>query len=509
MISGLVLLLVLQAFWLQSAYEKASADFRRETDFLFRNLVYAMHDSAIVRNMEAVEVDSGPHILNSRIHLPDIRVRNRQEDSTAVSSKIHIFFQSIGNLPQKEVVKMMASGIRNVQEEGEKGWHKGFVLRLGSDTLNIDSLSVRYKRALTQAGIEVPFIINHARKKPDKISDRLIGMVADEPSLSIEKTSTGEEEEYSGSDRSGDTIQSGLVGINQMSGYAVSFTHVRGLIVKEIMPQILFSVLLTMIIAAAFFLMLRSIRSQEKLMKLKNDFINNMTHELKTPVATVSVAIEALKNFRALDNPELTREYLDIAQNELNRLTLMTDKILNTSLFEKGTMAFSPEKVDPDLIVQQILTSMKLVFEKKKAVVTYEKKGTGFILEGSTIHLTNMIYNLIDNAIKYSPGEPVIRIQLISQAGKLILSVKDNGIGIQPEFQKKVFEKFFRVPTGDVHNIKGYGLGLSYVSAVVKEHGGSVTVDSVPGEGSCFTVTFPQKSGVRKAPLQESAAPQK
>jgi len=139
---------------------------------------------------------------------------------------------------------------------------------------------------------------------------------------------------------------------------------------------------------------------------------------------------------------------------------------------------------------------MNLIFEKRKADVAYKKEGTGFVVEGSHTHLTNVIYNLIDNALKYSPGKPVIRIHLTAKADKLILSVTDNGIGIQPEFQKKVFEKFFRVPAGDVHNVKGYGLGLSYVSAVVKDHGGSVNIDSAPGQGSCFTVSLPKKAGV-------------
>ncbi|MGD9558027.1 MAG: sensor histidine kinase, partial [Mangrovibacterium sp.] len=290
------------------------------------------------------------------------------------------------------------------------------------------------------------------------------------------------------------------------------------------MPQILFSVFLTLLIASAFIVMQRSIRSQERLMKLKNDFINNITHELKTPVATVSVAIEALKNFKALDNPELTDEYLEIAQNELNRLSLMTDKILSTSSFEKGTMTFNPEQIDLDAMIRQVLASMRLIFEKKQANVEYktdigipnssrngnsgdtapvrplrnklsagEKEDGRFIIEGSRTHLTNVIYNLIDNALKYSSEKPLIRIRLEQKEDHLLLSVKDNGMGIQPEFHKKVFEKFFRVPTGDVHNVKGYGIGLSYVSAVVKGHGGSVTVDSAPGQGSCFSVSLPKK----------------
>ncbi len=208
-------------------------------------------------------------------------------------------------------------------------------------------------------------------------------------------------------------------------------------------------------------------------MKLKNDFINNITHELKTPVATVSVAIEALKNFKALDNPELTGEYLEIAQNELNRLSLMTDKILSTSSFEKGTMTFSTEQIDLDAMIRQVLASMKLVFEKKQADVEYktdigipnssrngnsgdtgpvrplrnklsagEKEDGRFIIEGSRTPLTNVIYNLIDNALKYSSGNPFIRISLEQKGDRLLLSVKDNGMGIHRNFTKSVLRSF-------------------------------------------------------------------
>lgn len=227
-------------------------------------------------------------------------------------------------------------------------------------------------------------------------------------------------------------------------------------------------------------------------MELKNDFISNVTHELKTPVATVSVALEALKNFHGLDNPARTKEYLEIAQNELKRLTLMTDKILKASVFENNGVVIQKESVDIQKITQQILDSLKLLFDKQKAQVSFQTEGNNFIVEGEAAHLTNVIYNFLDNALKYSPEHPQINIQLKETPTNLILSIQDNGIGIAPEYKKKVFEKFFRVPTGDVHNIKGYGLGLSYVASVMKAHGGTVDVVSEPGKGSNFIATFPK-----------------
>jgi signal transduction histidine kinase len=261
---------------------------------------------------------------------------------------------------------------------------------------------------------------------------------------------------------------------------------------REVMPQIFFSVFLTVMIGGAFIMMYRNLRSQERLMKSKNEFIGNISHELKTPVATVSVALEALKNFHAIDNPQLTREYLDIATAELDRLSLMTDKILKTAVFEDKGVEYEPEAVDLRRHVEQVLASMKLVFEKNRADIEFNAVGNDFVLYGSATHLTNVIYNLLDNALKYSKTSPSIKILLNAYPSEIKLSVKDNGIGIEPVYQKKVFEKFFRVPTGDVHDIKGYGLGLNYVASVVRRHKGTVVLISEAGAGSEFILSLPR-----------------
>ena len=490
MFSSLILLLILQALWLQSARERAFEDLRRETGFLFRATLTAMKDSVLLKNIEPINVDSlaapgNPPLVTEGL----IRSAEKKDGHPPKApSRIQIVVQSPGDSPEKNnmLFKTIAAGLRDIPGENKEGLHRAFIVRIGADSLNIDTLSARYRTALGEAGIDARFTIRHFATPPGELYNRIINRndslkSPGQPPVSMPKAQN-------------DTIRYELAGIDPAVRYVLSLTGIKSQLTRAIMPQILFSVFLTLVITSAFIVMQRSIRSQERLMKLKDDFINNVTHELKTPVATVSVAIEALKNFKALDNPELTGEYLDIAQNELNRLTLMTDKMLSISLFEKGNVTFSPEQIDLGEMVQQILTSMKLVFEKRKAEVTYKKEGTGFVVEGSRTHLTNLIYNLIDNALKYSPGQPAIDIHLASMADRLILSVKDNGPGIEPEFQKKVFEKFFRVPAGDVHNVKGYGLGLSYVSAVVKDHGGSVSVDSVPGQGSRFTVSLPKRS---------------
>jgi two-component system, OmpR family, phosphate regulon sensor histidine kinase PhoR len=471
MVSSIALLLVLQVFWLRSAYRDAAENFREETNSLFRSTIFALHDSLIQRSIEPVKGDSMMRyhrMLPKRFHISGaVRVDEHAMPDSVINyvkvnergTHVEIFASgtrrdSLGRILRPLVAKMQA---------GKEP--KSFILRLDADTLKTDSIVFYYKQALDKAGIQAPFEVLTFKREPDGRVDNAIFMR--KPGFTSE-----------------------TVRLNPVTRYAVSFSGIEGLLLKEITPQILFSLFLTVLTVASFYIMYRNQQAQQRLMQIKNDFISNVTHELKTPVATVSVALEALKNFHALDNPQRTAEYLEIAQSELNRLTLMTDKILKTAVYEDRGVELKTEKIDLDALVQQVLSSMKLVFEKRKTQLTYQKEGTDFTLDGSLAHLTNVLYNLIDNALKYSDDGMTISISLASRSKKLILSVRDNGIGIAPEYHKKIFEKFFRVPSGDVHNTKGYGLGLSYVAHVIKSHRGEITVESVPGQGTCFMITL-------------------
>ena len=254
------------------------------------------------------------------------------------------------------------------------------------------------------------------------------------------------------------------------------------------------------IVLLSFLLLYRSLQKQRTLTKIKNEFISNITLELKTPISTVGVAIEALRNFNAINDPQRTKEYLDISQNELQRLSLLVDKVLKISMFENKETDLKYELLDLESIVDEVISSMKLQIEKHQAKVSFEKKGDT-TLRGDRLHLLSVVFNLLDNALKYGNGNIVIDIKLIGKEKELELSVADNGIGISPEFKDKVFDKFFRVPAGDTHNTKGYGLGLSYVAHVVEKHKGKIEVESPPagkagekGTGTKFIISLPKQS---------------
>lgn len=263
-------------------------------------------------------------------------------------------------------------------------------------------------------------------------------------------------------------------------------------LLKKILLPILFSILLLGITILAFYILYRNMLRQRRLTELKNDFISNITHELKTPIATAGVAIEALKNFNAIRDPERTKEYLDISAGELQRLSLMVDKVLQLSAFEHSEMELRLEEFSLAELVDETLVSLKPQLEKTGARVAVNYSGN-LQLMADRLQLQSVIFNLLDNALKYARGKPVIRIGLEEKGPELELVVADEGMGIAPEYRDKVFEKFFRVPRGDTHNAKGYGLGLSYVAQVVRRHGGRIGLQSQPGKGAEFLITLPKK----------------
>ncbi|MEP7373854.1 MAG: HAMP domain-containing sensor histidine kinase [Chitinophagaceae bacterium] len=278
------------------------------------------------------------------------------------------------------------------------------------------------------------------------------------------------------------------------AGYKLQLGNTFSYLIRQISLPILFSFFLVGITIFSFVLLYRSLFKQYRLGRIKNDLISNITHELKTPIATVGVAIEALRNFGAAQSPEKTREYLDISAAELQRLGLLVDKVLKFSMLENKNSELKKENFCMRELVQEVLSIMRLQFEKHHARVSINTTGENFVIEADRLHITSVIYNLLDNALKYSQDNPVINVQLSSLPNDIIeLKISDNGIGISKEYQAKIFDKFFRVPNGNTHNIKGYGLGLSYVREIVTAHMGFISVESEPGKGSSFSVKLPLK----------------
>ena len=233
------------------------------------------------------------------------------------------------------------------------------------------------------------------------------------------------------------------------------------------------------------------ILKQKKLSEIRTDFINNMTHELKTPISTISLSTEVLNNPNIIKDPERLNNYANIIKEETERLKSQVDKVLQVATLEKKKIELVKEKVDLHELIQKTVEGFKLILNANEAEIHCSLKAKDARVYGDKTHLTNILFNLIDNAIKYSTHKARIEISTNNHKLGLHLRVKDYGIGMSRAEQKHVFEKFYRVPTGDQHDVKGYGIGLNYVMKMVKQHNGKIRLKSEPKVGSTFRIYFP------------------
>ncbi len=251
------------------------------------------------------------------------------------------------------------------------------------------------------------------------------------------------------------------------------------------------SILFIGLIIGCFAYALYTIWKQKKISEVTHDFINNMTHEFKTPVATVALACEALQDPDMRQNTAFTGRYLQIIKEENERLGRQVERVLQIAMLDKTDFRLKIQPCDMHDIVQKAIHKIALQVESRQGIVLTDLRATAIGLKADEVHLTNVILNLLDNAIKYSPESPQIHIATSNTHEGILLTISDKGQGMTKEAQGKIFDKFYRVPTGNVHNVKGFGLGLSYVRTIVQAHHGRVYVQSEVGKGSTFGVVFP------------------
>ncbi len=251
------------------------------------------------------------------------------------------------------------------------------------------------------------------------------------------------------------------------------------------------SLFIVLILIGAFFYAFRTIIHQKKLSVMKSDFINNMTHEFKTPISTVALACEALNDSDIQKSEALYKNYIGIISEENRRLGVMAEKILQTAILEKGELKLRLELFDLHVIIQDVIKTMSIQVEIRDGQISVDLAAKQSKILADRIHITNIITNLLDNANKYTPVRPRILVQTNNVEKGIVINVSDNGLGINKNDQKKIFEKLYRVPTGNIHNVKGYGLGLSYVKFIVDKHKGSISVESETGQGTKFRIFLP------------------
>ena len=271
----------------------------------------------------------------------------------------------------------------------------------------------------------------------------------------------------------------------------IAFPNEQRFLLTELWGMLLISLVLIIVIVYSFTYTISIIFRQKRLSEMKNDFINNMTHEFRTPIATISLACEAMSDKDIQRSHELSSSYISMIQEENKRLAGMAEKILQTAVIDSGELKIKKEMINIHDIIHDVVKNIRIQVEIKDGVIIKSFYASDPRINGDKVHVTNLIYNLLDNANKYSPRKPMIRISTENTNNGVQITIEDNGIGISKSEQKKIFDKLYRVPTGNIHDVRGFGLGLSYVKAIVEEHHGKISLESEVNKGSKFKVFLP------------------
>jgi two-component system phosphate regulon sensor histidine kinase PhoR len=474
----LLVLIGFQAYWLKDNYDREKRTMQIKTGIAFQETIRQLQTSKLKlpdnflsdsnhKTKRRIFIDENINESEVNIKRPPRReiitmvntLRNSLKKDSGLNSTVSITMDKGEKLNFKNtsVIKL-----RNGSDSGDHVLNFLYGVDSLQDSLNLPEITNAYSATLQKDKLNIPFAVTKTAN-----------------------TAFNEEQD----------LTDVTVGFAHPVTYHFSLGNTAPYLMKKIILPILFSLFLLGVTIFSFVLLYRNLLRQQKLAEIKNEFIRNIPHELKTPIATVGVAIEALKNFNAIHDPQKTKEYLDISSNELQRLGLLVDKVLKLSMFEKREIELNKENFDIRELAGEVLDTMKLQFEKNNAAINFTTAGNDFTINADKLHITSVIYNLLDNALKYRNEDPVINVHLSVQQNNIELAVSDNGIGIAPEYQSKIFDKFFRVPTENKHVVKGYGLGLSYVSHVIAQHHGSIHVESEINKGSTFICLIPKMYG--------------
>ena len=270
--------------------------------------------------------------------------------------------------------------------------------------------------------------------------------------------------------------------------------NVKNIVFKQLRLMIGGAILFTLILCTAFYVTVHALFRQKKMSEIKNDFINNMTHEFKTPLATISLAVDAMRNEKVLQDREKMSYFSSIIKEENKRMNKQVETILQASLMDRQEIQLNRRPIHVHQVIHAVLDNFNLQLADKNGEAALQLNADNDLIEADEVHFSNLISNLVDNAVKYSNNNLLIKVSTFNIGKNISIRIEDNGIGMNKETQKRIFEKFYRAHTGNLHNVKGFGLGLSYVKTMVDAHGGKIRVDSTLGRGTAFIIDIPLKN---------------
>ncbi|SMB91068.1 histidine kinase [Hymenobacter roseosalivarius DSM 11622] len=471
-------LLGFQLYWNYQAYQSATRGFRQDTSAALETAVrqeQAQRRQGLVRQYQTWLADTSQVVIGCHVHpLYQTTVFTLADKYPSAIEESQPFDVSFDDFPQKLpsitpqarkfFIRRFATGtIARQLREGFVIYH---TQRLGDrlskaskqSRTNQKQLRILYAAALKERDIAANFRLTVGKKPPKALSAAGYGTRA---------------------------FKTGIMGQPEL---VKAWFPDPNLVFLDRMKWVLgSSLLLMLVVLGCFGFTVRTLLRQRKLAELKDDFVNNMTHELKTPVATIRLAADALQTFAL--SPAATADYLTIVRQQAGRLTGLIDQILRSVVLEQAPAALARQPVEVSRLIGQVLRQNAP--QLAQARLSYHPPAAPVYVLGDETHLANVLATLLDNALKYSLNEPRITIRYFAQEGTASLEVSDNGPGIPAAYQARVFDRFFRVPTGNLHAVKGYGLGLSYTKTIVEGLGGRISLRSAAGRGTTFTITLP------------------
>ena len=403
---------------------------------------------------------------------------------------------------QSKKTKFISKEQLNLKKKygGTSDWERRFDLSMGSkygalgssasvDQINNKNLDKYIKKAIEEQSIELDYdygIFSNSQNNFLIINGNFAVSVGDSQVSNIESNRSLYESDYK--------IPLFEEGEN-IPGYLKLYFPQKGqYLINSVLKNILSSILFTGLILFCFIYTINVIVRQKKVSEMKNDFINNMTHEFKTPIATISLASDSILNPNIIGDQSKIKRFLGIIKQENKRMLSQVEKVLQMAVLDRKDFTLNKTEVNMIDVVNQAATHTRLLVQSKEGIVRTHIRSEHPTIIADQTHISNLVHNLLDNAYKYSPEKPEIDITLEDKGKGVKITVKDNGIGMSTDNQKNIFDKFYRVHTGNLHDVKGFGLGLSYVKAIVDAHGGTISVQSELGKGSSFIVILPREA---------------
>jgi two-component system phosphate regulon sensor histidine kinase PhoR len=457
---ALIGLMVIQVYWIRNAIEVRQANFISNVEEAASNVVFRLEKLEM-----AVELEKRLYTLyseNPKMKDMDMINEKLQSELNEIDSRAELeSFFSRYFLAEDVFGDLLDVG--NIPDI-ENRLHEKVLDSLISDELNKKSITTNYEYGVFSSE-RSKMVIRKSKSDPVDLLNKGYAFTLF-PSDMVEKP------DY----------------------LVIYFPNERSYLISQMWGMLSISLVLIIVIIFSFTYTILTIIRQKKLSEMKNDFINNMTHEFKTPISTISLACQALNDEDVGKSVNLYQNYIKIINEENNRLGSMAEKILQSAILDKGQVHLKREPFNIHDVIMDVIKKIGIQVEIKDGKITPEFKADPSVITADKVHITNVINNLLDNANKYTPQKPKIIISTESNSEGVVFSIIDNGIGISKANQKKIFDKLYRVPSGNIHDFKGFGLGLSYVKAVVDMHGGQINLESELKKGTKFDVFLPFES---------------